>query len=90
MFLFDNKDRLEKRNRRNSFQTFPDSVCVSTFLSQKTQNIDLTCTSENQMCMSTCLGGYIQDDGGLSTVYNCSGEGWFPPLKSCISKSLVD
>ncbi|XP_065928632.1 uncharacterized protein [Magallana gigas] len=61
-----------------------DSVCVSTFLSQKTQNIDLTCTSENQMCMSTCLGGYIQDDGGLSTVYNCSGEGWFPPLKSCI------
>nr|XP_034332771.1 uncharacterized protein LOC105332671 isoform X5 [Crassostrea gigas] len=61
-----------------------DSVCVSTFLSQKTQNIDLTCTSENQMCMSTCSGGYIQDDGGLSTVYNCSGEGWFPPLKSCI------
>eukprot|EP00105_Crassostrea_gigas_P016475 XP_011433863.2 PREDICTED: uncharacterized protein LOC105332838 isoform X2 [Crassostrea gigas] len=65
-----------------------DSVCVSTFLSQKTQNIDLTCTSENQMCMSTCFGGYIQDDGGLSTVYNCSGEGWFPPLKSCISYTI--
>ncbi|XP_052708723.1 uncharacterized protein LOC128183658 isoform X2 [Crassostrea angulata] len=65
-----------------------DSVCVSTFLSQKTQNIDLTCTSENQMCMSTCLGGYIQDDGGLSTVYNCSGEGWFPPFKSCISYTI--
>lgn len=61
-----------------------DSVCVSTFLSQKTQGSDLTCNSESQMCMSTCVGGYIQEDGGLSTVYNCSSEGWFPPLKSCI------
>ncbi|XP_048767079.2 uncharacterized protein LOC125674083 isoform X2 [Ostrea edulis] len=62
-----------------------DSVCVSSFLSQNVPGVYLSCDAQTQTCRSSCLSGYIQDDGGQFTEYNCSSSnGWTPPSKTCI------
>lgn len=65
----------------------PDSVCVSAFLSRTVPGTDLTCISESQVCTSTCADGYIQDNGGSSTTYNCSGTNLPPVVNTCQSKT---
>ncbi|XP_061176084.1 uncharacterized protein LOC133185038 [Saccostrea echinata] len=62
-----------------------DSACVLSFLSQSLPNATFSCDAQTQTCISSCISGYIQDDGGQSTISNCStSNGWHPPSKNCI------
>ena len=70
-----------------SLMCVSDSACVSAFLSRTVPGTDLTCISESQVCTSTCANGYIQDNGGSSTTYNCSEINLPPVVNTCQSKT---